>query len=336
MATNGWNLARMHRVAEGVSRDLDMAEIFSGRGNIHGAGLAAGLKSMAFDKLINPSMDIMTDQGMIEATRLVARIRAGGWCHIAPECRTFCGLCCANSKRSKDNPDGSSELATNGNIQADRAGLLFEFGAERNVDVTMENPEGNFFWQRKSMESLLHRLGTTRVKVARCRFQAPGPRYKKIYRIEGLTKNDWIRELQCECKCKKPHEPLAIVKKVKKAGKIHRQTTGKGKDLKESGAYPYEMASKMVQKWQAAPGSVRFSCPWVGQSQSVPESTSLPRKRKVQESTSSGKSASSSTGGIAASECNMALFKPPRQLSTQAPRPKASSSKAKQWQNQLS
>ena len=341
MATNGWNLARMCQVAKGVSRDLDMAEIFSGRGNIHGAGLALGLKSVAFDKLLDPSMDIMTEQGMAEATRTVARVREGGWCHIAPDCRSFCGLCCANSKRTKANPDGSGDFATEGNIQADRAALLFEFGAQRNVDVTMENPEGNFFWQRKSIVSLLHRLGTTRVKVARCRFQAPGPRYKKIFRIEGLTRHDWIRELQCECKCKQPHESLATVQEVKKAdGRIHKQTTGKGRDLKESGAYPYAMASKMVQKWQAAPGSVRFpgSAPApFGQSELVPASTSSSSwKRKVPASTSSSwKSASDSTSDIAESDCNMNLFKRPRQLSTEASRPKVSS-QTKSWQIPLS
>ena len=263
MESNGWNLERMRQEAIGVSRDLDMAEIFSGRGNIHGAGLAKGLKSMAFDILLDPSMDIMTDEGMAKATRIVARVREGGWCHFAPDCRSFCGLCCANSKRTKANPDGSGDFATQGNIQADRGGLLFEFAAERNVDGTLESPEGNFFWQRKSIESLLHRLGTTRVKVARCRFPAPGPRYKKIYRIEGVTKGHWIRDLQCECTCKQPHATLATVKEVKKAdGKILKQTTGKGRDLKESGAYSYTMASKMVQLWQAAPGSVRSSCLW--------------------------------------------------------------------------
>ena len=83
----------MRQLAQRVSRDLDMAEIFTGRGNINGAGVALGLKSEAFDKLLDPCMDIMTDHGMAEATRMVARIKAGGWCHIAPDCRSFCGLC---------------------------------------------------------------------------------------------------------------------------------------------------------------------------------------------------------------------------------------------------
>jgi hypothetical protein len=59
-------------------------------------------------------------------------------------------------------------------------------------------------------------------------------------------------------------------------------------------------------------------------------------KRKVPASTSSlWKSASDSTGDIAESDCNMNLFKRPRQLSTEASRPKVSS-QTKSWQIPLS
>lgn len=310
-----------------AQRDLDMAEIFSGRGNIHGAGLAAGLKSAAFDKLLDPKMDIMTDEGMTEATRIVARVRQGGWIHIAPDCRSYCGLCCKNSKRSKANPDGSGAFAEEGNLQADRGGLLLEFGAERGADVTLENPEANFFWQRHSMQSLLHRVGTTRVKVARCHFPAPGPRYKKIYRIEGFTKNNWIRDLQCECKCKQPHESLATIKEVKtQDGTIKKQTTGKGKDLKESGVYPFAMASRMIQLWKAAGGSVRSS---VGELAFRESEDPRGWKRKASGSSSSSwKSSSASMGDSKEPECNISMFKRPRKLTIQ---PKISSH-ASSWQ----
>ena len=245
-----WSLPRMHRLVQGCVRDLDVVEVFSGCKSVYQAAQRKNLAAAFFDIIDSEDDDIMTESGMERAVRLVGRVKEDGLVTIASECRTFCGLCCANTGRRKDTPEGTTELAEHGNIMAERAALLFRFADERLVHALMENPDGNFFWSQPVIQSLLEDCSATTAKVARCRFQAAGPKYKKVYRFEGSR--SWVANLSRPCKCKKPHATLASSKPVVKAdGTVKKSVTGKSQDLKNSGQYPNGLGKLIVNKWLA-------------------------------------------------------------------------------------
>ena len=240
-----WDLARCHAVAKGVARDLDVVEIFSGVQSVVQAARALGLMSAGFDVENSPEDDIYTDTGMERAVILVARLKEDGLCHFASECRTLCGLCCKNSGRCKLRPQGNnSEFTKYGNLMAERTALLFEFALQRGLDTTMENPDGNFFWSQPVIKTMLRRLGSKSVKVARCRFRCQGPRYKKMYRFESLS--PWLEKIERLCKCSGPHAALATTT-ILPNGK--KQTSGKTKDLKASASYPPGLGKMLVNTW---------------------------------------------------------------------------------------
>ena len=240
-----WDVARCHAVANGIARDLDVVEIFSGVQSVVQAARALGLMAAGFDIENNPEDDIYTDSGMERAVILVARLKKNGLCHMAAECRTYCGLCCKNSGRTKLCPQGNnSDFTKFGNLMAQRTAVLFEFAFQHGLDTTMENPDGNFFWSQPVIKALLHRLDSKCVKVARCRFRCQGPRYKKMYRFESPS--PWLEKIERLCKCSGPHATLATTR-ILPNGK--KQFSGKTKDLKASASYPPGLGKMLVNTW---------------------------------------------------------------------------------------
>ena len=128
MVVFGITFQMMLDQASVVTPTLDMVEIFSGVGSIAAAARQAGYSAGTFDIEDSPSQDAMTRSGAEEAIRLVASVRANGLVWIAPECKTFCGLCSMQTGRCSTRPEGyaSNPKVEAGNVMAVCLGLCPE------------------------------------------------------------------------------------------------------------------------------------------------------------------------------------------------------------------
>eukprot|EP00969_Alexandrium_andersonii_P345312 15264587-Alexandrium_andersonii.AAC.1 len=72
------------------SRELDWVEFFSGSQSVTRAMLSQGQVAVPYDVINNPHLqDINSAPGLVLATHLALKIRAGGGSNSAPVCSTW-------------------------------------------------------------------------------------------------------------------------------------------------------------------------------------------------------------------------------------------------------
>ena len=72
-----------------LPRDLDLAELWAGVGNVALAGRQAGHATCTFEKKDDLADDLLTPDGFLRAVTLVMRLRPGGLLGTAPTCSSF-------------------------------------------------------------------------------------------------------------------------------------------------------------------------------------------------------------------------------------------------------
>ena len=247
LSVHGLSLSDLLRIAESTVRDVDVAELWSGVGNIQRAASSSGFQAVSFDLRNSPAQDMRTAGGFLAAVSLISKVKVGGLAWLAPPCSSFCYLCSVSTKRNRQNLYGDESVAKvrEGNYMATAAMLFFCLAYVRGVQVVVENTRGNFFWRFPPVERVLRLLDTFSTNCSRCRFSSRKmKKYGKAYHFASTA--PWVQELEAKCQCTEPHAPL-VVHSTSKAGK--KQVTGLGAALIESGAYPLPLARKVVRVW---------------------------------------------------------------------------------------
>ena len=134
MVPHGLTEADLMEACKLYQRDLDVAEIFSGKGTVAGAARRVGLTAVEFDIKRLPGItdsghpatteDILTKTGFLRACTLVGRVKEGGLVHFAPVCSSWLWLCMSVTKRQKSSRyvgDLQSTVVQQGNAITDAA-----------------------------------------------------------------------------------------------------------------------------------------------------------------------------------------------------------------------
>lgn len=242
---HGLTVEDMVHMANGMEKDLDAAEIFSGKGRIHAAVTAADHSCCTFDILDSKAENILRKEGLQRAVQIIGRAQQGGLVWLAPPCSSFCGLCVSKSKRSRQRPAGDvrRKFVKLGNQIASAAVMLFLVAVQLGCQVIMENPMGNFFWSFRPVASLMKSLGLAITVLDRCCFST-GPRYKKSFALASNV--TWLPGLGRRCSGDHEHTSL-VIKKRRPNGTF--SYTGCKEKLVEAGAYPTRMAKSIVSMW---------------------------------------------------------------------------------------
>ena len=239
-----------------VTRDLDVAELWSGVGNVAAAARSNGHSAAEFDldrvpgytNAPGPSNeDITTEAGFLKALSLVLRVRRAGLVWMGPLCSSFVFPDSSHCQRKLSNFDGDATYppVSRGNLMAVIAVFLVQVALVREVHAAIENPGGSTFWSFirgycKLLDVLVFQL------TPRCAFDnTPPPKIFKKYKLNGS--GPWIRKLQRTCRCPGgQHQQL-----------MHRDertgsTTGNRALLKASGAYPPRFGVAVIEAWESA------------------------------------------------------------------------------------
>ena len=80
-------------------RDLDMLEVFAGRGAVTTMFRRSGYSVFAFEKQYDPTMNVLTLGGLLWLLWLVLRVKYEGLLVIAPECSHWITTCHGTSQR---------------------------------------------------------------------------------------------------------------------------------------------------------------------------------------------------------------------------------------------
>ena len=302
------------------TRDLDCVEVFTVANSVKNAALEKNFSAESYDYLQDGNASVTTRAGLLQAGSLVARIRDGGLCTLAPECKTFTFACSSVTQRTKGNFGGKEDSAVvqNGNSIALAALMLFILALARGVFACLENPAGSclfsflkpwlekleacmdlFFSGRQASSGIGPRL--IYYCVDRCTFVLQKPTFQKKYKF--MCSGTWFQPVAkvCTCPGRKKKKHLELMVRKKKGGKVQVNGTDQ---LKGSGLYPAELGAAIVLAWMhsktapapTAPGP-DFEDPWAEKAadtqpkkrakQQEKSSSSRPKKRAKQQEKSS-------------------------------------------------
>ena len=241
-------------------RDLDVVEIFSGRGAVARAARRVGLKAAEYDIIRLPGItdsgdpatteDILTKAGFLRACTLVGRVKDGGLVHFAPVCSSWLWLCMSQTKRrptSRYVGDLQSKVVQVGNAIADAAAVLFKLAHTIGLSVTLENPVRSVMFKYGSLVDCLADIPLHYAVCPHCKFStAPaGTRFSKKFKF--MCNGAWVCQLNAVCNCQAGHVKLI---KTRDEG-CRRKVWGIPKLLHESAAYPPKLGEAIIQAWQS-------------------------------------------------------------------------------------
>ena len=219
----GWNLeAALTCELASSNRDLDVLELWSGVAEIRRQARILGQRSEGFDKKSNPSQDIALRVGFDILLAQVLRLRPGGLLTVASDCS------------------------------------LMVLAVLRGVEVVLENPPPSWLWRlpfvNVGLSYAARHLGRAMVSqvVAKCAYQsglAVAKRTSKHFRF--VTFGDWIDGLAATCSCGVgAHAGLCKTFVQQDTGKAKNvglvRTTGRPKELQQSGEYPPLLAATLA------------------------------------------------------------------------------------------
>lgn len=196
-----------------AERDLDVVELWAGKGSVANAGDALNLKVAAFDILRKPEENITSVSGFRLALDLVLRVRRFGLLHMAPVCSSFGFMNSARCQRDEDNRfagDWSYEKVHEGNVMADIAAFFLFVGWARDVHCSMENPVGSTIFKYGGVKVAVDKLELVEALAYRCAYDdAPmGERYLKGFKF--FATGAWIEAIRRPCQCEpRCHQPTA-------------------------------------------------------------------------------------------------------------------------------
>ena len=260
MVPHGLTEADLITTCQLSQRDLDVAEIFSGKGTVAGAARRVGLTAVEFDIKRLPGItdsghpatteDILTKTGFLRACTLVGRVKEGGLVHFAPVCSSWLWLCMSVTKRKKSSRyvgDLQSTVVQQGNAITDAAAALFKLAHIRGCCCVLENPVRSVMFQYGSLVDCLAGIPLHYAVCPHCKFStAPvGQRFSKKFKF--MCNGPWVGQLRAVCDCQAGH--LTLVRTRKAGGR--RKVWGIPKLLLESAAYPPKLGEAIIQAWQS-------------------------------------------------------------------------------------
>ena len=260
MVPHGLTEADLITTCQLSQRDLDVAEIFSGKGTVAGAARRVGLTAVEFDIKRLPGItdsghpatteDILTKTGFLRACTLVGRVKEGGLVHFAPVCSSWLWLCMSVTKRKKSSRyagDLQSTVVQQGNEITDAAAALFKLAHIRGCCCVLENPVRSVMFQYGSLVDCLAGIPLHYAVCPHCKFStAPvGQRFSKKFKF--MCNGPWVGQLRAVCDCQAGH--LTLVRTRKAGGR--RKVWGIPKLLLESAAYPPKLGEAIIQAWQS-------------------------------------------------------------------------------------
>lgn len=237
----------------GISRDLDMVELWAGVMSVTFAGRRRGYRAVAFDLVRVPgtsdvpgpkSEDLTSEVGFVNALTLVLRLRVGALLGMSPVCSSFVFSNMVNTKRHKANPQGdvSYPSVAAGNTMAHAAAFFMAVALARGVHFYLENPAGSLMFQFLGPE--IRQFPSLRTCIAhRCAYsdEPMGARVLKPYKF--LTSGAWLVPRRCVCG-DAGHEPLML--------KGRSGVTGNARLMRDSAAYPAALGEHIVAAWESA------------------------------------------------------------------------------------
>ena len=170
--------------AQGILRELDVVEWWSGVGSIASAAQKAGYKVATVDLIFGE--DLTTREGFEDAVNKVLRLKPGGLLSMGIECKSFVFLNSSNCERNFYNQyagDTKYEPVKTGNLFANEGKFFAELGFARDLVVVIENPPSSVLWSYLPA-SFMKKLPYSAV-CNRCAFDdAPdGKRLSKKYKF---------------------------------------------------------------------------------------------------------------------------------------------------------
>ena len=249
-----------------VSRDLDLAEVFTTAQSVVLAGRAAGQLAEPFD-VKHGHEDACTKAGFLQMLNLVMRIRPGGLLCVAPDCSSFGFGPSVWSGRTANNVRGdtSRKFVKDGNLMACAAMFLYCLAILRGVEAVLENPAGSqlFRFLRSSIQHLAPLGLASFFYVPRCAYDdgessgpaepsgstaAAGdgvPKLKWLKRYKFMCTGSWFRAVVLPCTCTS-HRPL-MDEVVLPDGTVQRN--GRRGEMAQSGLYPPRLGAAIVSAW---------------------------------------------------------------------------------------
>ena len=242
------------------ARNLDVAELWSGKGSVKKAAENQGYRAAKMDKYNTPGVtdkpgpdceDIISTDGFAFAVRVVLSLCPGGLLVMAPTCASFIWMNISKTGRSRINPTGDLNYppVREGNMEGAAAAFLFALGTLRGVNCLCENPTWTYLFKLPVWLPVLSWFDIKFANVARCAFDSkrPGTRFKKVFKFAGQA---WCRCLCMSCRCPTSvHRASSCTFKHRITGK--RQVTGLKPELRESASYPPELGKWIIRSWMA-------------------------------------------------------------------------------------
>ncbi len=281
-----------------VDRDLDVVDLFCGKGAIHKAATEQNLAAQAFDKFRVPGStdttnfecteDIAVWAGFLRALQLVLRLRKGGLLMMGPPCSSFVQLNMAKCKRSHSNDyrgDETYEPVRLGNLLATITAFLMTLACLRDVESAVENPPGSVIWKLGILKQVLRAFGHSSIVTPRCAWstEAFGKRSLKYFKF--VATGGWIRRIRQKCRCPGRRHFLLTTVSFRNG---RARFTGKKVALRQSAAYPKALGRRIVQAWQqrgdpcCVPRSALSRTSWLmpmpGSTSAMPACTSNKRR----------------------------------------------------------
>lgn len=237
-------------------RDLDVVELWSGKGTVAKAGQALDLSVATFDILNRPEENITSLSGFRLALDLVLRLRPGGLLHMAPVCSSFGFMNSSRCQRDESNDytgDWSYLKVHEGNVMADIAAFFLLVGWARQVQCSLENPMGSTIFKYGCVAPAIDKLQLQDVLAYRCAYDeeaAVGDRYLKGFKF--FATGPWIQAIRKPCECDpKCHNPTVTRLRDSSQGVEAVAVRGIADNLVESGSYPPALGRAIVDAWKA-------------------------------------------------------------------------------------
>ena len=127
---------------EPVKREYDLVELFSGKGQLAAAFRERGLKAATFERDTSPLQDLATDNGFLDATRLVLGLKHKGLLWCGTPCSSWVFLSRGSTGRSRERPLGEEEreCVRVANLLVSRVAILIYLAVSRGAVWVLEQP----------------------------------------------------------------------------------------------------------------------------------------------------------------------------------------------------
>lgn len=141
------------RLPQGITRDLDCVELFSGQGNLTKEFRQHGMSAACMDIRISPLHDLASTSGFLKAVLLTMRLKVGGLLFSGTPCSTWVFVSRGSTGRSRAQPLGrvGVDCVATANVLTARVALLFAIACCRGAVWVNEQPSSSLMEYHPAM-----------------------------------------------------------------------------------------------------------------------------------------------------------------------------------------